>query len=331
MQGAVLDVSKRFPLAAGIAGVGLGLSALYFSVDIGSDYAEYAGGARAVGRVITADEDAGRDPVHAADVTWQAGGATRRALVAVWKYELPDERALDPGRRLHPGASLPLVLSTTDPNRAISARALRERAIFTLGGLTLAGVPFAAGMGFILILNPFVFAYLAREEAAASERRALDARRREAIEGGERERAESSKPQGSRPTIAVEALGDDRVLCVSFGGLFPPGSEGNSFASAMIETLRSEIARTGASGLVLDLTGLAYQFGDAVGGLAMPLLKPDKTFRPAAIVAQGETAEALRPLLEPRMLMGVAGIRMFATRGDARTHVERVLDRPQDA
>lgn len=110
------------------------------------------------------------------------------------------------------------------------------------------------------------------------------------------------------------------VIAVSFGGILPPGSEGNRFAKAMADFLSAALSATNAAGVVIDLTGLSYEWGDGIGGLAMPFLGSG---RAAAIVATGATAEALRPLTAPPFLLGVAGIAIFAAREEAQAHVRR--------
>jgi len=134
----------------------------------------------------------------------------------------------------------------------------------------------------------------------------------------------------SRPSMSWERVGDHprgALIAVSFGGVYPPGSEGNAFADAMIESLRSALTETQAVGVILDLSALDYRCGDAIAGLATPLLDKDKRFRPAAIVAVGHTGRALEPLLAPDFLLGIAGMKLVHTRPEALLHIERSLDR----
>jgi hypothetical protein len=117
------------------------------------------------------------------------------------------------------------------------------------------------------------------------------------------------------------------LIAVTFGGVYRPGSAGLEFGRAMIEFLQSTLNETNPAGVIIDLTALDYIWGDTIAGLAMPLLSEDKTrFRPAVIVAVGRTAQSLEPLLEPRNLLGLAGVKMVRTRQAAVAHLERALD-----
>lgn len=131
------------------------------------------------------------------------------------------------------------------------------------------------------------------------------------------------------PSAPWERVGDHvrgPLIAVKFGGTYPPGSAGNDFAQWMVRCLRRVLAETGAAGVILDLSELDYSMGDAIGGLAAPLMEAGCR-RPAAIVANGSTARALEPLLAPNYILGVAGIKLFSTREDALARLRRVLDR----
>src|ERR1051326_1425866 len=132
----------------------------------------------------------------------------------------------------------------------------------------------------------------------------------------------------SKPSTNWEQIGEHGcgpLIAVSFAGVYPPGSEGNEFATAMVDFLWSVVAETRPCGVVLDLTELDYQFGDAIAGLATPLRVDDKSFRPSAIVAKKETAHALELLLGPQWLMGIAGMKLVHTREEALEQIKRKL------
>ena len=145
----------------------------------------------------------------------------------------------------------------------------------------------------------------------------------------------------TEPSVTWERVGDHAqgpVIVVRFSGVYPRGFAGNRFAYLMVGSLESVLVETGAAGVVLDLTELDYGWGDAIGGLAMPLQCGTRVpagassgklgrFRPAAAVASGITAQALKPLLEPHTLLGIAGVKLFPTTLEAVVHVEEVLDR----
>jgi hypothetical protein len=63
-------------------------------------------------------------------------------------------------------------------------------------------------------------------------------------------------------------------------------------------------------GVIFDLLGLEYEWGNAICGLALPLVRKDRSFRPSCLVAQGKTAAALRGLLIPSTIFGLAGTQL---------------------
>ena len=116
-----------------------------------------------------------------------------------------------------------------------------------------------------------------------------------------------------------------------FGGTYAPGSEGNDFAREMVNYLRTTLHEVHPVAVLFDLTALEYVWGDAIAGLAMPLMEQDKPlhFLPSAIVAAGPTALALKPLLEPRWALGLAGMKLFGARKEALAYLEKNVYRQQ--
>jgi hypothetical protein len=106
-------------------------------------------------------------------------------------------------------------------------------------------------------------------------------------------------------------------VAVSFRGLYPPGSLGDEHAHQMRDYLAAVVAEAEPAAALLDLTALEYEFGDALGGLALPLQTRAKGCRPFCIVATGRTAEAVRPLVGPNWLIGILGGKLFETRQEA--------------
>lgn len=104
-------------------------------------------------------------------------------------------------------------------------------------------------------------------------------------------------------------------LC--FCGEYPHGSLGNTTAKMMEHDLASAVAEFAPVGVIVDCTELDYRWGDAICQIAMPLRRPDKSFIPACIVASGETAKALAPLIAPNWLLGFAGIQLVGSVDDA--------------
>jgi hypothetical protein len=94
----------------------------------------------------------------------------------------------------------------------------------------------------------------------------------------------------------------------------------------MIDYFRSVLVATNAAAVLFDFQSLQYTWGDAIGGLALPLLQAGTGHvRPSAIVAQGRTADALVPLLGPQFIFGVVGTRMFDNIPEAVEHLHRAL------
>ena len=115
-----------------------------------------------------------------------------------------------------------------------------------------------------------------------------------------------------------------------FGGTYAPVSGNTEFARDMVPYLRSTLNDVKPAGVLFDLTALDYVWGDGIVGLAWPLMEKDKPFRflPSAIVATGQTALALKPLLEPLIPLGLAGMKLFGTRQEAVAYLQTVI-RPE--
>jgi hypothetical protein len=130
-------------------------------------------------------------------------------------------------------------------------------------------------------------------------------------------------------TANYETIGDTStgpVVAVVFGGTYAPESAGNECALQMRHFLRTVVDETAPAAVVLDLLAVDYVWGDAIGSLALPLLDKGQAFRPVAIVATGQTADALRSLLESgSVLRLLPGIRLLGSRPEAVGHLERAL------
>lgn len=135
-------------------------------------------------------------------------------------------------------------------------------------------------------------------------------------------------PAGSAQDICSwEKIADHRrgpIVAIAFRGEYPPGSDGNDFAGAMVEATRAAIGDMKPAALIFDFRELAYSFGDAIGALTGPLIDGDR-FRPAAFVAEGRTARSLEPLLASNFPLGVAGVKLFSNRDEALAWVEQAL------
>jgi hypothetical protein len=146
------DLAERYPVPAGVLIGAIGVGLIVVAYQQGPRLAEFDGGARVVGEVVAAGEEASREPRYAADVTWTTQGqvpweaAKHRALVAVLPRQLPDDRAADPERRLRPGSQLPLVISTKNPDVAMSVEAFEDELVLKLAGARILTIPLVIGL-----------------------------------------------------------------------------------------------------------------------------------------------------------------------------------------
>lgn len=106
---------------------------------------------------------------------------------------------------------------------------------------------------------------------------------------------------------------DGPVLHIVFAGVYPMGSAGNPSAARMREFTAAAVLKHSPSAVVFDLLDVEYRWGDGICQIALPLRRVDGSLVPARILARGETADALAPLLGPNWLLGVAGV----TRSDS--------------
>jgi hypothetical protein len=127
---------KRYPVVAGGIFALVGLLMTMQSLSSGARYAEFSGGEGVVGRVLSATEDPDRKPRYAAEVTWMAAsGGAHRGLVEIDDYLQG---------RLRPGSELPLILSTTNADAAISAKVLKNHGVLTVAGRSATYLVFPA-------------------------------------------------------------------------------------------------------------------------------------------------------------------------------------------
>lgn len=146
------DLAERYPVPAGILIGLIGLALIVVAFKEGPRLAEFDGGARVVGQVVTAGDDPSREPRFAADVTWASEGklpwesVKHQARVQVLPRQLPSEKAADPERRLRPGSELALVVSTKNPDVAISAESFDDELVLKLAGIRVLTIPLVIGL-----------------------------------------------------------------------------------------------------------------------------------------------------------------------------------------
>jgi len=110
-------------------------------------------------------------------------------------------------------------------------------------------------------------------------------------------------------------LETDRGLVVEvvFRGRYLLGSEGNPQAYQMKAFTSEVVSREHPIAVLFNMTDLRYQWGDAIGSIAFPLLNVGtNSFKPACVVAKGRTARALEWFFTDRAIFGIAGFKLFS-------------------
>ena len=113
----------------------------------------------------------------------------------------------------------------------------------------------------------------------------------------------------SRPLLKTER---GLIAEIAFAGRFGDGSQGNLDANEMRAYVETVVKNDRPIALLFDLTNLHYEFGDAIGGIAVPLILGKKSWMPACFVANDKTAQALEWFFKKNMLFGVAGFKLFS-------------------
>ena len=92
------------------------------------------------------------------------------------------------------------------------------------------------------------------------------------------------------------------ILRIAFEGVYPLGSQGNAHARKMQEHVREVVLEYQPDAVLFDMTGLHYEFGNAIGGIVYGLHKGEgfrfREILPCCIVATGRTAKALEWFFE---------------------------------
>lgn len=70
----------------------------------------------------------------------------------------------------------------------------------------------------------------------------------------------------------------------------------------------------GPADVLFNLSNLEYEFGDAIGAIAVPLITTMKSVIAACFVAKGTTAQALQWLFQKNMIFGLARFKLFSDR-----------------
>jgi hypothetical protein len=107
------------------------------------------------------------------------------------------------------------------------------------------------------------------------------------------------------------------IVEVAFTGRFDTGSHGNSDANEMAEYVLGVVKNDRPAAVLFNLRNLQYEFGDAIGGIALPLMAKGKSAIPACFVAGDTTARALQWFFQKNAIFGIAGFKMFADLDEA--------------
>ena len=98
---------------------------------------------------------------------------------------------------------------------------------------------------------------------------------------------------------------------LAFSGRFGKGSQGNSDANEMAEYVMGVVTNDRPAAVMFNLRNLQYEVGDAIGGIALPLMAKGKSAIPACFVASDTTAQALQWFFQKNAIFGIAGFKMF--------------------
>lgn len=109
--------------------------------------------------------------------------------------------------------------------------------------------------------------------------------------------------------FAFEKLSESRgqlVYVARISGKLPHGSSGNSLVNEWVQRIEGELPRASGKevGLVLDLTGLAYEWGDSLASL---WLAPMSRNVSCVVVARGSTRTAIEELTKLSLPVDVVG------------------------
>ncbi|MFO0849860.1 MAG: hypothetical protein U0871_15095 [Gemmataceae bacterium] len=87
------------------------------------------------------------------------------------------------------------------------------------------------------------------------------------------------------------------VLWVKFTGRGGMGSDGNDDGRRMRQLLSEALSAGPATGVIIDLTGFDYRFGNWIGSVPLDAVRRfTPKFGRVCLVATGPTAEALLPM-----------------------------------
>jgi len=101
------------------------------------------------------------------------------------------------------------------------------------------------------------------------------------------------------------------IVEIVFSGCCGEGSQGNPETSEMAAYVMTVVKNDRPAAILFNLSNLEYEFGDAIGGIALPLMLDKKSVIPACFVANGTTAQALERFFQRDMIFGIAGFKLF--------------------
>lgn len=112
----------------------------------------------------------------------------------------------------------------------------------------------------------------------------------------------------SRPLLKTER---GLIVEITLSGCFGDGSQGNQDANEMRAYVTAVVESDRPIAVLFNLSNLRYEFGDAIGGIAAPLIAKRKSVIPACFVANGKTAQALQWFFNKNMIFDVFGFKLL--------------------
>ena len=102
------------------------------------------------------------------------------------------------------------------------------------------------------------------------------------------------------------------------------GKHWNGCGNGLIDYVDESVRQLKPAGVVMNLSGFKYVFGDDIGGLLFPLLDAQTSqFRPFCIVASGRTVSSLKSLFQLTMMPELTNAKYFDSVGEGLEYLRR--------
>lgn len=121
------------------------------------------------------------------------------------------------------------------------------------------------------------------------------------------------------------------IVEIAFAGEYPSGEVGDH-AFVMMDYVTSVVSKENPAAVLFNFTEYEYRGGDAIGQIIIPLGDPvRKVFRPACVVALGQTAKSMQWFFEPNVMWGMEGWKLFDKVEDGLAFLQNRLEGMRDS